>query len=140
MRLTSNARLVFTRTAADHVPTVAVDLDGTLAEYDGWKGDDVIGEPRPGAAESMQRLKKMGVRVIIWTTRGNRDQVGSWLKEHDIPFDHINRNPDQPEGASDKVIADVYLDDKAVSALDLRAGVEEVVRILEGLNDESKDS
>ena len=27
--------------------TIAVDLDGTLARYDGWKGIDHIGDPIP---------------------------------------------------------------------------------------------
>ena len=26
---------------------IGVDLDGTLAKYDGWKGHNVIGEPIP---------------------------------------------------------------------------------------------
>ena len=34
--------------------TVAVDLDGTLAEYDGWKGEDVIGDPLPDMAEQYE--------------------------------------------------------------------------------------
>jgi len=98
------------------LPTLAVDLDGTLAEYDGWKGEDDIGAPRKGAKKWMKAVHKMGARIIVFTTRGNDDVVRGWLLEHDIPFDHINENPDQPEGSSDKVIADVYWDDRAVAA------------------------
>ena len=31
---------------------IAIDLDGTLAEYDGWKGIDNIGKPIKGAVEA----------------------------------------------------------------------------------------
>ena len=39
---------------------IGVDLDGTLAQYDGWKGDDYIGEP----------VKKMQDRVLSWLNGG----------------------------------------------------------------------
>jgi len=117
-----------------HIPTVAIDLDGTLAEYEGWKGENHIGDPRPGAVEGMQIIKKTGAKILIWTTRGNTKAVADWLKKHSIPYDHINHNPDQPDGASDKVIADVYLDDKAVSAKDLKKGINEVLQILKNLD------
>lgn len=100
----------------EHSPTLAVDLDGTLAEYDGWKGEKHIGEPRRGARRWMQAARKIGARIIVFTTRGNTEIVREWLESNDIPFDYINENPDQPEGSSDKVIADVYWDDRAVSA------------------------
>jgi hypothetical protein len=100
-----------------HPPTIAVDLDGTLAEEEKGKFDpDVIGKPRPGARKWMKTFRKVGARLIIWTVRGNIDIVRRWLEDNDIPWDYINDNPDQPEGASDKVIADVYLDNKGVDA------------------------
>jgi len=33
--------------------TAVVDLDGTLAMYDGWRGSDHIGDPVPFAREAM---------------------------------------------------------------------------------------
>ena len=96
--------------------TVAVDLDGTLAEYDGWKGEDHFGSVRPGAVEAMQRLKSQGHKIIIFTTRGDKAKVAAWLEKNDIPYDHINENPNQPKSSSGKVIADVYVDDRAVDA------------------------
>ncbi len=98
------------------VSTVAVDLDGTLAKkYDKYDADSIPG-PRPGAKKAMQDFKDRGYRVIIFTVRGDEKLVRAWLKEHDIPFDYVNENPDQPEDASDKVLADVYIDDRAVPA------------------------
>jgi hypothetical protein len=99
---------------AAHIPTVAVDLDGTLAEYDGWQGEDHIGAPRPGAREAMQQLRNAGCRIVVFTCRGNVPVVKQWLDAHDIPYDYVNVNPDQVPGTSGKVQADVYIDDRAV--------------------------
>lgn len=51
--------------------TVAVDLDGVLASYDGWKGIENFGDPIPGAREFIEALLSGGFRVIIHTTRTN---------------------------------------------------------------------
>lgn len=48
---------------------IGVDLDGTLAYYDGWKGEDHIGEP---IAPMVQRVKdwlEQGITVKIFTAR-----------------------------------------------------------------------
>jgi hypothetical protein len=100
----------------EHVPTVAVDLDGTLARMYETFDAESIPDPRPGARKWMQEFRDAGARLIVFTTRGNTPVIRAWLEKHKIPFDHINENPDQPEGASGKVIADVYWDDRAVSA------------------------
>jgi len=96
--------------------TVAIDLDGTLAHYDGWKGEDVIGEMRPGAADVVKWLKKKGHKVVLWTTRGNTERLKKWLKENDISVDYINENPDQPPNTSAKIIAEIYVDDRSIDA------------------------
>jgi hypothetical protein len=77
----------------------------------------------------MEEFQRRGYRVIIFTVRGNKKLVREWLNEHEIPFDHINENPDQPEDASDKVLADVYIDDRGVDARSSWKRIEkEVVR------------
>ncbi len=96
--------------------TIAVDLDGTLAKHFETYDDDSIPDPRPGARKWMRQFHDRGYRIIIFTVRGNDSLVREWLGRHEIPFDYINRNPDQPEGASDKVLADVYIDDRGVDA------------------------
>ncbi len=51
---------------------IGVDLDGTLAQYDHWRGADHIGEPVP---EMLFRVKKWladGRRVKIFTARVSR--------------------------------------------------------------------
>lgn len=102
--------------APKHVPTVAVDLDGTLAEelpkFDAKK----IGLPRPGARKWMRKFRQAGARIIVFTVRGQEQVVRDWLEKNKIPFDYINENPDQPKDSSGKVMADIYWDNLAISA------------------------
>ena len=99
------------------VRTVAVDLDGTICEYDGWMGEDSFGEVRSGAREALEELRRLGWRIIVFTTRGNQKKVSEFLDAESVPHDYVNYNPDQPQGSSGKVVADVYVDDRAVNAL-----------------------
>lgn len=103
--------------------TVCVDLDATLARYDGWKGVDHIGEPLPGAQEFMEQLCRLA-NVVVFTTRTKADDeslgrngktkyelaslVESWLKNHDIPYHEVYVGQGKP-------IASAYVDDRAVS-------------------------
>jgi hypothetical protein len=48
---------------------IGVDLDGTLAHYDGWKGIDHIGEPVPAMVERVKRWLAEGKDVRIFTAR-----------------------------------------------------------------------
>lgn len=96
--------------------TAAIDFDGTILEYNGWHGENDFGKVRPGCIEALSELKRQGWRIIIFTTRGNTDGVSEYLEANGVPFDHVNENPDQPAGSSGKVIADVYVDDRAVNA------------------------
>lgn len=110
--------------------TVAVDLDGTLAAQEEPFDPGSIGPPRPRAQYWLRRLRDAGARIIVFTVRGDRDLVADWLREHEMPFDHINENPDQPPDSSGKVLADVYWDDRAVPAGDLDATGPEILERL----------
>src|SRR5574343_1593576 len=48
---------------------IGVDLDGTLAHYDGWKGVGHIGEPIPPMVERVKGWLAAGKRVKIFTAR-----------------------------------------------------------------------
>ncbi len=107
------------RASDDDAPfTVAVDLDGTLAEKEEPFSAETIGPPRTETVEWVRKFKDAGARIIIFTVRGSDDLVAGWLDENDVPYDYINENPDQPEDSSGKVIADVYWDDRAFNAVD----------------------
>ena len=100
----------------EHPPIIAVDLDGTILEYDGWKGEDHFGDPRVGARKALKELQRRGYLVVINTCRGNTQAVKDVLHENDLPYDYVNFSPYQPPGTSDKIQADIYIDDRAVDA------------------------
>ena len=93
--------------------TIAVDLDGVIAEYDGWKGPGVLGSPRLDVVEALRDLQHEGWKIVIHTTRGE-EEIATYLQRHAIPHDEINRNSDYATGGP-KPVADVYWDDRAVA-------------------------
>lgn len=78
---------------------IAVDLDGTLAEYNGWKGIDHIGKPIEKMVKKVVDAHNDGTTIYIFTARiaderGARKNkilhyIEDWLLKHDIPFDEI---------------------------------------------------
>jgi len=48
---------------------IGVDLDGTLAQYDGWKGIEHIGEPVPLMLDRVKHWLAEGIDVRIFTAR-----------------------------------------------------------------------
>jgi hypothetical protein len=102
------------------VPTIAVDVDGVLAEYDGWQGIENIGNPFPGAQKFVAELRQYG-RVLIFSTRCNpevneearmsvdrlREVLQEWLDDNEFMYDDIYTGIGKP-------LAAVYIDDRAV--------------------------
>jgi hypothetical protein len=71
------------------VAYIAVDLDGTLAEYHGWS--DVIGKPIPAMVDRVLHWLGEGKEVRIFTARVSskhkdaemqRARIRSWCWEH----------------------------------------------------------
>ena len=98
--------------------TVAIDFDGTIAHYDGWKGIGHIGTPIDGVRELLLGLKAAGYRIVIHTCRAtpdvNGDLVGEavgyiqeWMGHHQIPYDEIWQGVGKP-------VACAYIDDRAI--------------------------
>lgn len=96
--------------------TICIDFDGVLHDYsEGFQGEDVFGDMITGADLATQILKKQGNTIIIYTTRPSTDALKNWLKEHNISYDYINENPEQPKGCEGcKLIADIYIDDRGI--------------------------
>ena len=98
---------------------IAIDLDGVIFEYDEvWHGVGHVGAVMPGAIESMARLKEMGFRLTVYTTRTNcmttsdgpsvlelTAMVQKHLDDAGIPYDYISLF---------KPLARYYIDDRAV--------------------------
>src|SRR5512136_451774 len=97
----------------DRQKVIAVDVDGTLCEYDGWKGPAYIGKPFPKVVEVLKKLKERGWLIVIWTTRKADSVLRRHLQKYDVPFDYINKNPKGPRLGSPKLFADIYWDDRA---------------------------
>lgn len=94
---------------------VCIDLDGTIAHYEAWQGEEHFGDPIEGVQAALRRLKEKDWTIIIYTTRSNETLIEGYLKKHSIAFDYINQNPDQPENAiGGKPFADAYIDDRGI--------------------------
>lgn len=70
---------------------IGVDLDGTLAHYDGWVSETHIGEPVPKMVERVKAWLAAGVCVCIVTARVSgedrdpceiADVIAAWCLEH----------------------------------------------------------
>lgn len=95
--------------------TICIDFDGTIAMYDGWKGQGVFGDPITGVQKALCELQEKGKTLIIHTTRGEEKDIANYMELHGIPYDYINYNPKQfPYMNQGKPIADVYIDDRAL--------------------------
>lgn len=111
-------------------PTVCLDLDGTLAVYDHWRGIEHIGSPIEGAVEFTKQLAEFAT-IVIYTTRckeylGNApappgaadpdrrpaselaEIVRSWLEKHGFAYDDIYTGQGKP-------FCHAIIDDRAVS-------------------------
>jgi ribosomal protein S18 acetylase RimI-like enzyme len=123
----------------EHPYTVAVDLDGTLAEKEEPFNPKTIGPPRKRAKHYLSLFREAGARIIIFTVRGDSAMVKAWLDKHELPYDFVNENPDQPEGASGKVLADAYWDDRAFNAEDLDEHGPSLVDLAKGRHKAASD-
>lgn len=96
---------------------IAVDLDGTILQYDSWRGPTVFGDPLQGAKWALEKFKEMGATIVIYTCRKRVDLVDQHLRKHEIPFDHINFSPRNKKSkmSEAKIGADIYIDDRNVS-------------------------
>lgn len=103
---------------------IAVDFDGTLCEY----GFPNIGEQKEKHKELLSlllKLKAEGHKLVLWTNRGDNEKYKSlteaieWCSQRGLSFDAVNKNLPEKEqaklsGYSPKIIADIYIDDRAL--------------------------
>ena len=76
--------------------TICVDFDGVIAQYDGFKGNDIFGDPIDGVQSAMEVLKKKGFTIIIFTTRTASSKLKKYLNDNHITYDYINENSHIP--------------------------------------------
>lgn len=83
----------------ENTPWIGVDLDGTLARYDGWRGFDKIGKPVPVMLARVKHWIKNGYTVKIFTARAAFPQQGippvkKWLAENGLPELEVTNRKD----------------------------------------------
>jgi len=103
---------------------VMIDFDGTIHKYSkGYADGTIYDEPFKDAKEVIDWLKNKGFEIVIFTTRASKENsmetggdhnkeiknIENWLKDNGIYFDRIT---------SDKLAADFYIDDKAITIID----------------------
>ncbi len=101
---------------------IVVDFDGTIVEHKFPK----IGEPMPGAIETLKDLKEAGWALVLWTCReddGHKidrqylTQAVKFCEEQGVVFDGINETPMdfefRPENCKRrKAYGHIYIDDR----------------------------
>jgi hypothetical protein len=103
---------------------VMIDFDKTIYKYSKGYGDGTLSdEPFKDAKQVIDWLKNKGFEIVIFTTRASKENsmetggnhnkeiqnIENWLKDNGIYFDRIT---------SDKLAADFYIDDKAITIID----------------------
>ncbi len=64
---------------------IGLDLDGTLVEYDHWRGHEHVGKALPGAREFVERLIREGYKPVVCTARDELEPVVKGLRRQDFP-------------------------------------------------------
>lgn len=73
---------------------IGIDLDGTLAFYDVWRGIEHVGAPIPAMAERVREWAARGQPMKIFTARVSVPEpersavighIHDWLRLHDLP-------------------------------------------------------
>jgi hypothetical protein len=65
--------------------TLAIDFDGVLSTYTGWKGDEApLDPPLPGAIDFLTECLNHGFRIMIFTTRPIQI-IDEWLDKYAPP-------------------------------------------------------
>lgn len=93
------------------MPTVAFDFDGVVHQYvSGWESYEVVLDPPiKSTVRAIEKLRKLGYKVVIFSARsrhpnGNKAML-DWLEKYGIEVDEV---------CSDKPLAQIYFDDRAV--------------------------
>jgi hypothetical protein len=105
-------------------PRVCVDLDGVLAQYNGWNGLDKIGPPMRGALDFARELAEIA-DIVVFTGRCSLDTGGEapptrlsqsqlrikvieWLDKYGFPYADVYVGQGKPHVSA-------FIDDRAVN-------------------------
>jgi len=95
-----------TRNETRSSETIALDFDGVCNTYAGWRGENVLYDPRPGLGEFLAELNNRGYSVVIFTAR-DVTKVREWFVEHGLTPYIVNVT-------NTKIGAKCYVDDRGL--------------------------
>ena len=61
---------------------IGVDLDGTLAHYDHYRGDAFVGAPVEAMVKRVRKWVDAGQDVRLFTARAPHPAIRRWMREH----------------------------------------------------------
>lgn len=88
---------------------LGIDFDGTIVQHRWPK----IGEPMPGAFETLKDLKAAGYTLVLWTCREDfghlidkqyLTEAVEFCRENGIEFDAVNESPPETEFRPENVL------------------------------------
>ena len=106
---------------------VAFDFDNTVYDF------HQVGLDLKDVIILLQKLKKAGCYLIVFTANEDEGFVKSYCNEKKIPFDAINDNPPFYKSSSRKIYYNILLDDRA----GLREAFDHLEKIIHHLNTNS---
>lgn len=106
---------------------LALDLDGTVLNYNGSFEPGEFGEAIRGMIEELEKLRTAGWKIVIWSCRSDSPEMREHLKQQGIPFDYINEHPWNGPDNPRKIHADVYLDERNVPFSGIATGLADKV-------------
>lgn len=96
---------------------IAVDFDGTIVEHEYPR----IGRPIPFAIETLLRLQRDGHILLLWTVRDGDllQEAIDYCSKKGLTFYAANKNypEEDPQTASRKLNAELFIDDRNVGGL-----------------------
>ena len=111
------------------IVTICFDLDGTLCTQDGQNYETA--EPHDDRIATVRRLYQHRHDIVIYTARGmaHGDPIGARQRYEDLTREQLYRwGVPYHELRFGKPAADLYIDDRAISALDWAAVEQELAR------------
>lgn len=77
----ANKDIVIRKYTPESHKHIAIDYDGTIVEDGAYPH---IGEPLPGAIETMDAMLEEGYEIVIWTCRGGKHEAVDFIQEEEI--------------------------------------------------------
>ena len=118
--------------------TFAIDFDGCLTEYS-FPDIGLQSDEQKELLNVLIKLKEQGHKLILWTSRGEPalQEAIDWCESKGLIFDMHQVNPyfKKLSGPSPKIVADYYIDDKALEFGDNESR-DRTLSLLEKLLDE----